>query len=496
MSTPGKKKLLLINPTNQTRRGFVYVESMRFMPINLGIIAALTPSHWEVELLDESFETFHFIEADLVGFTAFTSTASRAYEIADIYKERGITTVMGGVHATMCTAEALGHVNTVVQRDAESIWATVIRDFEAGNMKRVYDGGNVNPQDIPHVRRDIFKYPYAYDLVQTARGCPMGCDFCSVTQMCGKTYRERDIEDVLDEMEEARSPLMFIVDDNLVNNNKKAQERAISLFKGMIKRGIRKHWLTQAAINIADNEEVLKWAYKAGCRLILVGVEAETPKALKEVSKNLNLKRGVDYYETAFRKIHKHGIGILATMIFGMESDTREDLYARRDFILNSSIDSYQCTVLTPLPGTELYERLSNKGVITKTNYPQDWQHYQFMVPVVNTPALTSDEMADVMKDIWLSLYNKETIRRKMVKSILNTRSLSATYWSYATNHNYGRMMLEKVIENEPEGVDYNMEWKGRKRSVYLKVTDKLLQLIYLVNWNRMIKDYFKAARY
>lgn len=83
-----------------------------------------------------------------------------------------------------------------------------------------------------------------------------------------------------------------------------------------------------------------------------------------------------------------------------------------------------------------------------------------------------------------------------MVKSILNTRSLSATYWSYATNHNYGRMMLEKVIENEPEGVDYNMEWKGRKRSVYLKVTDKLLQLIYLVNWNRMIKDYFKAARY
>jgi radical SAM superfamily enzyme YgiQ (UPF0313 family) len=496
MSSEKRRKLLLINPTNQSRKGFVYVDSMRFMPINLGIIAALTPPDWDIELFDESFEPFRFIEADLVGFTAFTSNAYRAYQIAEIYKEKGIATVMGGVHATMCTEEALQYVNTVVQRDAESVWPTVIRDFEAGNMKRIYDGGNVNPEEIPHVRRDIFKYPYTYDLVQTARGCPMGCDFCSVTQMCGKKYREREVEDVLDEMEETLSPLLFIVDDNLVNNNKQAQERAIRLFKGMIKRGIKKHWLTQASINIADNEEVLYWANKAGCKLILIGVEAETPKALKDMNKRLNLKRGIDSYEIAFSKIHKHGIGILGTMIFGLESDTKEDLYARRDFILKSSIDSYQTTILTPLPGTVMFDRLTERGLIESNNYPEDWEKYQFMHSVVNTPALNTNEMNEVMKDIWLSLYNKETIRKKMMATIRNTKSLSATYWSYATNHNYGRMMLEKSIENEDNGVDYNMEWKNRKRSLYLKVTDRILVLIYFFKWEKLIKNYFASAKH
>lgn len=497
MNNNRRRKLLLINPTNQSRKGFVYVDSMRFMPINLGIVAALTPSTWDVELIDESFEPFQFVEADLVGFTAFTSTAYRAYQIADIYKAKGITTVMGGVHATMCTGEALEHVNTVVQRDAESIWKTVIRDFEEGKLKQIYDGGNVNPEEIPHVRRDIFaKYPYTYDLVQTARGCPMGCDFCSVTLMCGQKYREREVEDVLDEMEETRSPLMFIVDDNLVNNNKKAQERAIRLFKGMVERGIKKHWLTQASINIADNDEVLHWANKAGCKLILVGVEAETPKALKEMNKKLNLKRGIDSYEKAFRTIHKHGIGILATMIFGLESDTKEDLYARRDFILNSSIDSYQTTILTPLPGTVLHTRLLEKGIIEKCNYPQDWEQYQFMQAVVNTPALDYKEMTAVMTDIWHSLYNKDTIRRKMMRSIWNTKSLSATYWSYATNHNYGRMMLEKSIEGDPDSLTYDMEWKKRKRSLYLKLTDRIMVLIYFFSWGKLIRNYFAAAKH
>ena len=496
MELKKRRKLLLINPTNQSRKGFVYVDSMRFMPINLGIIAALTPDHWDVELLDESYEPFHFIEADIVGLTAFTSSAYRAYQIADIYKEHGITTIMGGVHATMCTDEALEHVHTVVQRDAESIWAGVIKDFEEGNLKRIYDGGNVNPEEIPHVRRDIFKYPYTYDLIQTARGCPMGCDFCSVTLMCGQKYREREVEAVLDEMEQTKSPLMFIVDDNLVNNNKKAQERAIRLFKGMIARGIKKHWLTQASINIADNEEVLHWAYKAGCRLLLVGVEAESPKALKEMNKKLNLKRGVDSYEKAFARIHKHGIGILATMIFGLESDTVEDLYARRDFVLNSSIDSYQTTVLTPLPGTVMYKRMKESGMIAMDNYPSDWEKYQFMYPVVNTPNISHIEMREVMKDIWISLYKKDTIRRKLMKTIWNTKSLSAAYWTYATNHNYGRMLLEHYIENEPGGLNYDMEFKSGKRSRYLKITDRIMILIYKLSWERLLANYFQSNKH
>ena len=262
--------------------------------------------------------------------------------------------------------------------------------------------------------------------------------------MCGKTYRERDIDDVLDELGETTRPALFFVDDNLVNNKKGADERAIRLFKGMVERGIKKHWLSQATLNFADNDEMLFWARKSGCILIMMGVEAETSQALKDVRKHLNLKRGVESYEDIFRKIHKHGIGIMAFMIFGMESDRKEDLYARGEFIRKSTIDAYQCTILTPLPGTGLYERLEKQERIVFNNYPADWQHYHFMVGTVNTPNLTIPELESGMHEIWHNLYNKEAMRRKMFRTLWNTRSFTTAYWTYATNHNYGRMFLEK----------------------------------------------------
>lgn len=466
------------------------------MPIGLGIVAALTPPEWDVELIDENFEDFEFKEADLVGITAFTSTAWRSYQISEIYRQNGIPTVMGGIHASMHTAEAMKYFDTVVTRDAEGAWGQLISDFESGNLKSSYDGGLVDIEDISHVRRDIFhKYPYVYDLVQTSRGCPMGCEFCSVTQMCGQQYRERRIEDVLDELAETDRKLLFFVDDNLINNKKGASERAISLFKGMVERGINKHWLSQVAVNFGDNEEVLRWAYKAGCRLVLMGIEAENPNALKDIRKNLNLKRGPDKYESVFRRIHRHGIGILGTMIFGMESDKREDLLARRDFIRKSSIDCYQCTIITPLPGTIFYKKNESEGNIICNNYPSDWQHYHCMKAVIRTPNLEQEDLEEVMRDIWLSLYNKESIRRKMFRTLINTRSFETAYWTYASNHNYGRMALEEIIVKDPDGVNNHMDWKSQKRSLYLKITDKILMLIYLLKWSRLNKDYANDKR-
>lgn len=479
-----RRKLLLINPSYKARKGFLNDNLMRFMPIALGVVAALTPDTWDVEFLDENYEDFHYIEADLVGFTAFTSSALRAYEIAKIYREKGIKTVMGGIHATMCTEEVMQYVDIVVTHDAESVWSTVLSDFEAGTLKKVYAGGFVDAHQIPKARREIYnKYPYYYELLQTARGCPMSCDFCSVSQMCGTKYRERDVEEVLDELQETKGQFIFFVDDNLIGVNKKSQERAIRLFKGMVERGIKKHWVTQASINVADNDEVLYWAKKSGCKLFLIGIEAETPKALKEMNKSMNLKRGAESYEHAIAKLHKHGIVILATIIFAMESDTIEDMYARRDFILNSSIDCYQTTILTPLPGTVVFDRLKDR--IVKKNFPADWPNYQWSVPLLDMPNMSADQIGIEMRNIWLSIYNKESIRRKMLRTLWNTKSLVAAYYAYSTNHTYGRMMLEMYIKDDPDAVDYNMEWKSKPRSAYLKMTDKLLRIFYLLKWNR-----------
>ncbi len=478
-----KRKLLLINPSNPKREGLVQDPTTRMMPIALGIVAALTPDNWEVELLDENFEPFKFIEADVVGFTSFTATASRAYELSTLYREAGIYTVMGGIHASMYTEDTVGFFDTVVTGEAESVWPEFIRDFEAGIPEKLYIGQQVEVSQIPFVRRDIFKYPYIYELVQTSRGCPMGCDFCSVTQMCGKTYRERDVEVVLDELENTPGKLLFFIDDNLLNNKKGSEERAIRLFKGMVERKLNKLWVSQAALNFADNEEVLYWARKSGCMIILIGVEAETAEALTAVRKNLNLKKGVDNYEGIFRKIHKYGIGINATMIFGMESDNMSDLYARRDFILKSSFDSVQTSIMTPLPGTALFKRMVLQNRITATNYPNDWPLYDGTQAILNLPHLKANEVKEAMDGIWLSIYRKEAVRRRLFRTIKNTRSFQTAYWAYGLNHMYSRMFLEGR---------YNIDAKGNgvPRSLYLKITDKIVFLLYLFPWHKISRTF------
>jgi len=485
MTSTTRRKLLLINPAIQLRKGFLHEGVAKVMPLSLGIVAALTPAHWDVELLDESFEQFEFRPADLVAFTSFTPNAPRAYEIAAVYRKAGIHTVIGGSHASTCPEEAGRYVDTVVTGEAEGAWPALIADFEAGTLKPLYRGGICEIKAISKPRRDIFKYPYIYDLVQTSRGCPMGCDFCSVTHLGGKSYRERDVEEVLDELETTTRPLLFFIDDNLVNHKKGADERAIRLFKGMVGRGINKYWFSQAALNFADNDEVLYWARKSGCVMILIGIEAETVQALKDTRKNLNLKRGVDSYNMTFRKIHRHGIGILAAMIFGMENDSKEDLRARRDFIRNSSVDSYQCTILTPLPGTVLYDRMKSRNRIVLRDYPSDWQHYHCMLATSDTATMDHREIDAAMNDIWMSLYNKEAMRRKMFRTLWNTRSMKTAYWAYGYNHSYGRMFLEGVFDTYEDGVDRNFEWKNRSRPLFLKLTDYILMLFYKTTWKK-----------
>jgi radical SAM superfamily enzyme YgiQ (UPF0313 family) len=308
--------------------------------------------------------------------------------------------------------------------------------------------------------------------------------------MCGKTYREREVDDVLDELEITSRRLLFFVDDNLINNKKGAEERAIRLFKGMVDRGIKKYWTSQASLNFADNDEVLYWARKSGCVIILMGIEAETALALKSVRKNLNLNRGVASYENVFRKMHKHGIGVLATIIFGLESDKKQDLFDRRDFIRKSSIDMYQCTILTPLPGTVLFDRMSDQNLIVKNHYPNDWQQYHFFISTVNTPNMKREEIESSMHQIWMSLFNKETMRRKMFRTLWNTKSFKTAYFAYAGNHSYGRMFLEDVFHTHPDGVDINFEWKNRKRTLYLKITDKILWLFYQLSWRHIVKHF------
>jgi radical SAM superfamily enzyme YgiQ (UPF0313 family) len=440
-----KKTLLLINPANKSGKGFIINKDTRYQPLSLGIIAALTPDNWKVKIIDENFREFRFYHADLVGFTAFSSTVSRAYDLAQIYRDNGIPTVIGGIHASMCPEEASMFVDTVVTGEAESVWPQVIKDFENQTLQKIYKGDLPGLIKSPKPRRDLFHPGYVFASVQTTRGCPMNCDFCSVTAFNGAHYRYRPIEEVLDEMETIPQRNIFILDDNIVGNTVKSQERAIELFKGMISRGIKKDWIGQASLNVADNEEVLRYAALSGCRMLFIGIESENKEQLLHVNKKMNAKMGAGSYNTVFRKMHKYGIAVIAGFIFGWENDTKESIDARVNFTRSCHADSIQSTFMTPLPGTRLFERLRDENKLVLNNFPGDWKYYGYEHLVFRPEKMDRLEMQEYIFRGIDKVYNPSFLKRRMLLTWLRTGNLITAYWSYMSNWNYRSMAFGEI---------------------------------------------------
>jgi radical SAM superfamily enzyme YgiQ (UPF0313 family) len=432
-----RRKLVLVNPVNPVRTGLTVNRSSRFPPIGLGIVAALTPDHWDVALVDENWEPFTYQEADLVGITAFTASANRAYEIAAIYRERGVPVVMGGIHASMCTEEAGWFVDAVVTGEAEAAWPKVVADVEAGQLQPVYQGEWPDLAGLPHPRRDIFHPDYMFASVQTSRGCPMDCEFCSVTAFNGRRYRRRPPEQVLDELETISQKMLFFVDDNIVGYGKESREQALAIFRGMVERQLDKWWFCQASLNFADDEKVLAWASRAGCKMVFLGLEAEEVDALAEVNKQLNLKRGVAAYDEIFRRIQRAGIAVLGAFIFGMDGDTSEKLRRRAGYVVRSGVDVMQTTFLTPLPGTRLFDRLRQEGRLLYTDFPQDWDHYD-MTEVIHRPrGMAPAALSQAMREANRRMYTWPTLVRRALRTFRETRNPTATMFAWQSNVNY-----------------------------------------------------------
>jgi len=446
-SSDKKKKLLLINPFNSYQKDTIVDVNTISPPLGLGIVAALTPDDWEVEIIDENFDPFEYREADLVGFTALTSAVNRAYELASIYKKEGIHTVLGGIHASMLPDESLQYVDSVVIGEAESVWQDLVRDFENNKLKKKYKGELLSLENLQVPRRDLFHQGYLQANMQTTRGCPMNCDFCTVHQFNGSRYRQRPVAEVLDEMETISHHRIFFVDDNIIGYSKKSTERAKQLFRGIVERGINKDWVCQASLNFADDEELLSLAAQSGCRLVLIGVESEKASQLQETNKKLNLKMGTDSYQETFRKINGHGISVLGAFIFGLDTDSKEDLYNRADYILNSDIDAIQSTIVTPLPGTRLFDRLEKEGRLLYTNFPKDWERYYFMEPVHKPLLMSQQELKEDMDRIWERLYDAKLMQRKMLQTLKKTRNIKAAVWAYFANVERHNLCLTENVE-------------------------------------------------
>ncbi len=440
------KKLLLINPVpkNDINIGRA-VPMLRVPPLGLGYLAALTPPGWEIRIIDENVEEYHFQEADLVGLTSMTYNSPRAYELATEFKKRKIPTVIGGIHASTLPEEALRFVDSVIIGEAENVWPKLIEDFRNNKLRKIYTGVSVSLENLVRPRRDLFSNKYLFKgVVQTARGCPMNCDFCSVTAFSGGLYRQRPVEDVLDEIESLDSKFIFFLDDNILGYGKIAEQRAIQLFKGIAERKLNIRWGSQTSINFADNEEVLKWARKSGCYVLFIGFESINEKALQNMHKIRNLKEGVSRYKNIVRKFHEYGIGVAGSFIFGNDDDEKDIFKRTADFVLESKMDASQASVLTPLPGTKLYKKLKEEGRILFTNYPHDWSYYDVSNIVFKPKNMTPQELREGIWEFYKRTTSVSASLRRSFNSLLETKNLPLSVFTYLWNRGYGSIFFKK----------------------------------------------------
>ena len=418
-------KLLLINPNNAFQK---------YPPLSLAIIASLTPKNWEVEILDNNFDKVTFKPADLVGITSFTCTANKAYEFAKLYRDNKVKVIMGGIHASILPDEALNYVDSVVIGEAEGIWDKVMTDLEKGELKKTYKAELLPYQNWPMPRHDLLHKSYTVGVIQTSRGCPFNCDFCSVSLFNGNQYRHRPVDEVIEELKTIKAKTIFILDDNILGVGKKNEERAMELFVKIKEANLNKSWFSFASINFADKPEILKAAAESGCYMIFIGFEAEEEEQLVEMNKNLNIKAGANSYINAVKRINKYKIYVMGGFIIGFDTDTKETILRRKKFILKNKINTVGLAYLTPLPVTVSYKELEKQNRIVNNNYPTDWNKYNFANVVYKPKNLTASELNKLFYEIIVSIYTKKNIFLRTFYTLLQTRSIRITKLAHHTN--------------------------------------------------------------
>jgi len=428
------RKLLLINPVSQISGGLLSRFST-FEPLSLAYIAAVTPPAWDIKIADENFGQLPLEDADLVGITAFTSNINRAYDLARMYRQRNIKVVLGGIHASMLPDEALQFANAVVVGEAEEIWEKVIDDFDNNRLSGKYLGPRL---DLNHFktkpRRDLMNPNYLFQSVQTSRGCPFNCDFCSVSKYLGRTYRQRRPEDVLEELEEISGKYIFFLDDNLVGYTDESKSRAMELFEEMIRRGLKKKWWMQTSINTADDETLLKLAGQSGCMFAFVGFESISEESLKAMKKGINIKIGVENYKRVIRAFHRHGIGVVGSFIIGNDHESPAYYRELARFLVAAGVDVLQMTILTPLPGTALMERMQKQRRLLYDNFPDDWVKYRLSYVVQKPVDVDPDTIYMGNNYIKHHIYSFPKNQYRVLKSLLSMKNLTNFYAVYRFN--------------------------------------------------------------
>jgi radical SAM superfamily enzyme YgiQ (UPF0313 family) len=391
--------------------------SFKFPLLSTTLLAALTPAGHQVSIHDEGIAPLDLDEGcDLVAITAMTPLAPRGYEIADEYRRRGVKVVMGGIHPTWLPEEAIAHCNAVVIGEADEVWPEVVKDAAQGQLKRFYQQKERTDLSLLPLPQRALLPPKGYffeNTIQTTRGCPFDCEFCSVTAIYGGTYRTRPIAAVEQEIKAlSRAPAyIFFVDDNIVGDMRYARE----LFTMLSHYRLR--WVSQGPISIAQNEKLVRLMAQAGCHGMFIGFESLSPKNLALMGKKTNK---VERYEAGIKRLHDYGIGVHASFVFGYDYDDPSVFEKFISFANRNRIDGAFLPLLTPFPGTRIHQRLKKEGRIIT----EDWSKYDMATAVFRPKGMTIEQLQQGFWWVNKEFYSLRSMTRRIFQPFAIRRSL------------------------------------------------------------------------
>lgn len=349
-------KLTLIKPNIGRMEHSLYVDEGRMEPLQLGVLAALTPPDVDVALYDDRMEQIPYDEpTDLVAITVETYTARRAYEISSEFRQRGVPVILGGMQPTLIPEETVPHADAIFIGDAEFGWTEVIEDARRGKLKPVYRAPVGRPQPGTLTRRDLFegKSYLPVTLLQFSRGCRFACTFCAVSAYFDRTQYCRDVREVVQEIEAQERKLLFFVDDNLLSDHEAAKE----LFRALIPLKVR--WVSQGSIDMTRDHELMDLMVHSGCVGLVVGFESLNRQNLRGMKKAPNLFGGFDVYKEQIEIIRDYGLQLWAAFTLGHDYDTRESIERTLEFAVENKFCFAAFNILVAYPNTPLYRKLA-----------------------------------------------------------------------------------------------------------------------------------------